>query len=243
MKFSFPTLALLTAILLSSSACESQKTASTSGDSKPMDKMEKQDEGGPVAGITIEELDENYKGLEKAYLAGGCFWCTEASLDRIKGVADVWSGYAGGKEINPTYRQVASGQTGHAEAIVVYYDKEVITYEEVLDVFFVAHDPTQLNRQGPDRGTQYRSSIFPLNAEQERIAIDKIKELDASGKFSAKIVTTIEDPITFYVAEGYHQDYYEDPSNPNQSYVQNVSRPKVEKVMKVFKDMLKVEYQ
>ncbi|MEM6770973.1 MAG: peptide-methionine (S)-S-oxide reductase MsrA [Bacteroidota bacterium] len=237
MKFSFPTLALLLVLLLSSSACESQKTPHNSGD-----KMESKGNAAPVAGITIEELDKNYEGLEKAYLAGGCFWCTEASLDRILGVADVWSGYAGGKEVNPTYYEVASGNTGHAEAIVVYFDPAVITYEEVLDVFFVAHDPTQLNRQGPDRGTQYRSSIFPLNDKQEEIALAKIKALDESGKFSSKIVTTIEDPIVFYLAEGYHQDYYEDPTNPNQGYVQNVSRPKVEKVMKVFKDRLKPEF-
>ena len=237
MKFSFPTLALLLVLMLSSSACESQKTAQKTGD-----EVEAKGNPEPVAGITIEELDENYEGLEKAYLAGGCFWCTEASLDRIQGVADVWSGYAGGEEVNPTYYEVAAGKTGHAEAIVVYFDPAIITYEEVLDVFFVAHDPTQLNRQGPDRGTQYRSSIFPLNDEQEKIARAKIKTLDESGKFSSKIVTTIEDPIVFYLAEGYHQDYYEDPSNPNQGYVQNVSRPKVEKVMKVFKDRLKPEF-
>ncbi len=238
MKFSFPTLAFLFVLMLSSSACESQKAAQA-GDKET---MAAKSNAAPVAGITIEELDKNYEGFEKAYLAGGCFWCTEASLDRIQGVQDVWSGYAGGKEVNPTYYEVAAGKTGHAEAIVVYFDPEVITYEEVLDVFFVAHDPTQLNRQGPDRGTQYRSSIFPLNDEQESIARAKIKALDESGKFSSKVVTTIEDPIQFYLAEGYHQDYYEDTSNPNQGYVQNVSRPKVEKVMKVFKDRLKPEF-
>lgn len=238
MKFSFPTLALLLVLLLSSTSCESQK-ATQAGDT---DKAAAKGNPEPVAGMTIEELDKNYEGFDKAYLAGGCFWCTEASLDRIQGVQDVWSGYAGGEEVNPTYYEVAGGNTGHAEAIVVYFDPTVITYEEVLDVFFVAHDPTQLNRQGPDRGTQYRSSIFPLSDEQERIARAKIAELDQSGKFSGEIVTTIEDPIQFYLAEGYHQDYYEDPSNPNQGYVQNVSRPKVEKVMKVFKDRLKPEF-
>lgn len=238
MKFSFYPLSFLFAFLLISSSCESQKTAQNASE-----KTEKMTDSQPVAGITIEELDKNYAGLEKAYLAGGCFWCTEASMDRIKGVADVWSGYAGGKELNPTYYQVAGGKTGHAEAIVVYFDTDVITYEEILDVFFVAHDPTTLNRQGPDRGTQYRSSIFPINDEQEKIARDKIRALDASGTFSDKIVTTIEDPIVFYLAEGYHQDYYEDTSNPNQRYVQGVSKPKVEKVMKVFKDRLKDEFR
>lgn len=240
MKFSLPSLALLLALLFTSSACDSQKAASSTGNST--EPTAKKDETGPVAGITIEELDENYEGLEKAYLAGGCFWCTEASLDRIKGVADVWSGYAGGEEVNPTYRQVASGATSHAEAIVVYYDPTVITYSEILDVFFVAHDPTTLNRQGPDRGAQYRSAIFPINEEQERIAREKIETLDAGGTFDSKIVTTIEKAEPFYLAEGYHQDYYEDTSNPNQSYVQGVSKPKVEKVMKVFKDRVKEEF-
>lgn len=240
MKFSALSFSLLLALLLSSAACDSQKTNANSAETTATAQTKGNPE--PVAGITIEELDKNYPGLEKAYLAGGCFWCTEASLDRIKGVIDVHSGYAGGQELNPTYYEVASGNTGHAEAIVVYYDPAIITYEEVLDVFFVAHDPTQLNRQGPDRGPQYRSAIFPLNEGQEKLAKAKIKALNESGKFTKALATTIEDPIVFYLAEAYHQDYYEDPSNPNQGYVQNVSRPKVEKVMKVFKDRLKEEY-
>jgi peptide-methionine (S)-S-oxide reductase len=125
----------------------------------------------------------------------------------------------------------------------VYYDPDVITYDKLLDVFFVAHDPTQLNRQGPDIGPQYRSAIFPINPEQEQLAEAKIEALDASGKYSKPIATTIEDPIRFWVAEAYHQDYYEDPTNPNQGYVQNVSRPKVEKVMREFADILKEEYR
>ena len=195
-----------------------------------------------AGGISIEALDAKYPDAEKAYFAGGCFWCTEASFDRIQGVKDVYSGYAGGKEENPTYYEVAAGKTGHAEAIVVYYDPAVITYDELLDVFFVAHDPTQLNRQGPDRGTQYRSTIFPLSDDQRQRAEAKIAALNEST-FAGGIVTTLEDPIRFYVAEGYHQDYYEDPTNPNQGYVQNVSRPKVEKVMKVFSDRLKPEFR
>ena len=241
MKFSFFPFSFLLALLLVSTSCDSQKTVQDAADNSGAASISTK--ASAIAGdFTIEELDAKYPGMEKAYLAGGCFWCTEASLDRIKGVADVWSGYAGGEEVNPTYYEVAAGNTGHAEAIVVYYDPEVITYDEILDVFFVAHDPTQLNRQGPDRGTQYRSTIFPIGEEQERIARAKIKALDDSGKFSSKIVTTIEDPIVFYLAEGYHQDYYEDTSNPNQSYVQGVSKPKVEKVMKVFRDRLKEEF-
>lgn len=240
MRFSLATFSLLVVMLLSSTACDSQKTntGATTAEPAAMTKGNPK----PAGDLTIEELDAKYPGLEKAYFAGGCFWCTEASFDRITGVADVWSGYAGGNEVNPTYYEVASGNTGHAEAIVVYYDPEVRSYDELLDVFFVAHDPTQLNRQGPDRGPQYRSAIFPLNDVQEKQAKAKIAALNESGKFSAKIATTIEDPIVFYVAEGYHQDYYEDTSNPNQGYVQNISRPKVEKVMKVFKDWLKPEF-
>ena len=241
MKFPLSSLTLLLALLLSSTACDSQKTNSTTATTEDKPAMTKSN-AEPVAGVTIAELDSGYEGFEKAYFAGGCFWCTEASFDRIRGVKDVWSGYAGGKEVNPTYYEVAGGQTGHAEAIVVYYDPGVITYDDLLEVFFVAHDPTHLNRKGPDKGTQYRSTIFPVSEEQYEKAKTKIIALDKSGKFSDKIQTTIEDPIEFYVAEAYHQDYYEDSSNPNQGYVQNISRPKVEKVMKVFKDWLKPEF-
>jgi|AntRauTorckE5430_2_1112549.scaffolds.fasta_scaffold09387_3 peptide-methionine (S)-S-oxide reductase len=241
MKYSF---LLLLAVLLATSSCDSQKTnagsaTTTAADAEPSSNTK--GNSAPAAGVTVEELDANYEGFEKAYFAGGCFWCTEASFYRIQGVEEVWSGYAGGAEINPTYQEVASGMTGHAEAIVVYYDPEVITYDVLLDVFFVAHDPTTLNRQGPDRGTQYRSTIFPINEAQRAQAKAKIAALNEST-FSGGIVTTIEEPAEFYIAEAYHQDYYEDTSNPNQSYVQNVSRPKVEKVMKVFKDRLKPEF-
>lgn len=197
----------------------------------------------PSGNITIEDLDKKHPNASKAYFAGGCFWCTEAAFDRINGVIDVWSGYAGGEEANPTYREVAYGLTGHAEAIVVYYDAAVINYDKLLDIFFVAHDPTQLNRQGPDKGTQYRSAIFFLNNEQELAAKAKLKQLEAAKKFTNPIVTEVTKAGTFWVAEDYHQDYYEDSSNPNQSYVQNVSKPKVEKVKKVFADILKPQYQ
>ena len=229
-------------VAFSVASCDSQRPAqTTTSQTSPAAETAS---GGELAGeMTIEELDARYPGAEKAYFAGGCFWCTEASFDRIQGVADVWSGYAGGESYNPTYKEVSYGQTDYAEAIVVYYDPEIITYDQLLDVFFVAHDPTQLNRQGPDVGKQYRSAIFPLDAEQRQQAEAKIEAINAVGTFDKQIATTIEDPGTFYVAEPYHQDYYEDPSNPNQSYVQNVSRPKVEKVMKVFHDLLKPSYQ
>ena len=240
MKFYAPPFLFLSLLMLLT-GCDAQRAAATTETTTTS--ADRAAEPTLAGEITIEELDARYPGAEKAYLAGGCFWCTEASLDRIMGVQDVWSGYAGGKEDDPTYRQVASGATGHAEAIVVYYDPEVITYDEILDVFFVAHDPTQLNRQGPDKGPQYRSSIFPLNDRQREQAETKIEALASSGQFDQPIATTIEDPIHFWVAESYHQDYYEDPSNPNQSYVQNVSRPKIEKVMKVFADRLKPEFK
>lgn len=196
-----------------------------------------------AGGISIENLDAEYPDAEKAYFAGGCFWCTEASFTRIQGVQDVYSGYAGGELENPTYEDSNKSSSGHAESIVVYYDPDVISYDQLLDIFFVAHDPTQLNRQGPDVGPQYRSAIFPLNDEQRQAAEAKIADLNASGKFDKPIATTIEDPIQFWVAEPYHQDYYENPNNPNQSYVQNVSKPKVEKVMREFRELLKPEYK
>lgn len=196
----------------------------------------------PIAS-TIEELDAKYPDLGKAYFAGGCFWCTEASFTRIQGVVDVYSGYTAGPEENPSYREVASGMTGHTEAIVVYYDKKQITYDKLLDVLFVAHDPTTLNRQGPDRGTQYRSGIYFLNEAQEKAARAKIASLTEMKKFASPIVTEVQAAGKFWVAEGYHQNYYEDDSNPNWSYVTNVSKPKVEKVKKVFADILKPEYK
>lgn len=189
----------------------------------------------------IEELDGRYPEAAKAYVAGGCFWCTEASFERIQGVEAVWSGYTGGEEKNPTYEQVSNKQTGHTEAIVIYYDPEVLDFNTLLEVFFVAHDPTQVNRQGPDVGPQYRSGIYPLNAEQRTAAEAKIKELNASGKFSSPIATEVVDATEFYLAEEYHQDYYD--AHPNQGYIANVSRPKVEKVMKTFADILKPEYR
>jgi len=243
MKYSSISFLLVLGLIFSSSACDSQKTNASAGTAETTAMPDRKGNPEPVAGITIQELDKNYEGLEKAYLAGGCFWCTEASLDRIQGVTDVHSGYAGGKEINPTYKEVSTGKTSHAEAIVVYYDPAIIDYNTILDVFFVAHDPTQVNRQGPDVGPHYRSAIFPINDEQRKAAEAKIATLNDSGEFSKTIATTIEDPIEFYLAEAYHQDYYEDTSNPNQGYVQNVSRPKVEKVMKVFKDRLKPEFK
>ncbi|WP_223225251.1 peptide-methionine (S)-S-oxide reductase MsrA [Sphingobacterium cavernae] len=174
---------------------------------------------------------------EVAILAGGCFWCVEAPLLLLGGVDTVVSGYIGGHTENPTYAQISTGNTGHAEAVKVTYDTTKITFDELLEVFFTMHDPTQLNRQGNDVGTQYRSAIFPVNKEQDEKSHYYIEELNKSGAFERPIVTTIEFADIFYQAEDYHQNYYN--NNPNEMYCQLVARPKVEKVKKVFANKLK----
>jgi peptide-methionine (S)-S-oxide reductase len=184
-----------------------------------------------------EHIPPNAVELKVATLAGGCFWCTEAAFERIEGIIDVISGYSGGAEQYPTYRKVANKMTSHAEAIHIYYDEQKISFKEILDVFFVAHDPTQLNRQGPDVGPQYRSEIFFHNDEQKMASESSIQNLNESGKFKSPIVTKITAFEEFWVAEGYHQNYYE--LNPNQGYVRAVSKPKVEKVLKAFPDKIK----
>lgn len=183
---------------------------------------------------------KNYEKYSVATFAGGCFWCTEASFERINGVVEVISGYSGGNTEHPTYREVCNETTGHAEAIQIYFDPAVITFDKLLDVFFVAHNPTQLNGQGNDIGESYRSAIFYQNEKQKEILDAKIKTLNEST-FNNNIVTEIKSFDEFWVAEEYHQNYYE--INPRQSYVYNVSRPKVEKVMKTFKDILKSKYK
>ncbi len=183
----------------------------------------------------------DYKNYEVATFAGGCFWCTEAAFDRIDGVKDVISGYSGGKTQRPTYKEVGGGSTGHAEAIQIYYDPEVVDFQTLLDVFFVAHDPTTLNRQGPDVGTAYRSAIYYHDENQKELAKSTIKKIDDSGKLGNPIVTEVTQYSQFWVAEDYHQNYYE--LNPNQPYVMSVSRPKVEKVKKEFAKILKEQYR
>lgn len=188
-----------------------------------------------------EHIPDNAIDLDVATLAGGCFWCTEAAFERIEGVVDVISGYSGGPEQYPTYREVANKLTGHTEAIHIYYDKQKISFDELLDVFFVAHDPTQLNRQGPDVGPQYRSEIFYHNDAQKTAAESSINRLNEGGQLKSPIATKITAFEEFWVAEGYHQNYYE--LNPNQGYVNAVSRPKVEKVIKAFSDKLKQKFK
>ena len=175
--------------------------------------------------------------LAKATFAGGCFWCTEAVYAELKGVTGVTSGYIGGRIPNPTYKQVCGGQTGHAEAIEIEYDPQVVPFEKLLEVFFATHDPTTLNQQGADVGTQYRSGVFYHDAEQKKIAEEVIAKLDAARVFPGKIVTEVTEASTFYPAEDYHQDYF--ANNPFQPYCQAVAAPKVAKVRKVFKDLVK----
>jgi len=176
------------------------------------------------------------KKLETATFGSGCFWCTEAVFERLKGVESVVSGYSGGFLKDPTYEQVCSGTTGHAEVIQVTFDPAVISYPQLLKVFWNTHDPTTPNRQGHDVGTQYRSAIFYHNDEQRKEAEHYKEKLDASGAFSAPIVTEIVPFQAFYPAEKYHQDYYAD--NPSQQYCSYVIRPKVEKFEKAFGDLL-----
>ncbi|MBS3794891.1 MAG: peptide-methionine (S)-S-oxide reductase MsrA [Candidatus Thorarchaeota archaeon] len=170
--------------------------------------------------------------MKKATFGGGCFWCTEAVFQRIRGVQSVTSGYAGGDVANPTYQEVCSGNTGHAEVVQIEYEPDEISYEELLDVFFETHDPTTLNRQGNDVGTQYRSIILYHDKQQKSLATKKINELDESGKYEDSVVTEITDFEEFYPAEGYHQDYYE--KNPSRGYCRVVIKPKLEKMEKSF---------
>ncbi len=175
--------------------------------------------------------------LETATFGGGCFWCTEAIFQQVDGVHRVVSGYAGGHVKNPSYKEVCSGQTGHAEVVQIHYDPNRVTYETLLEIFFKTHDPTTLNRQGADVGTQYRSVIFPHSEAQAQAAREIIAALNTAGIWPDPIVTTIEEFTVFYPAEDYHQNYYN--QNPEQGYCRAVITPKIEKFRKVFADRLK----
>lgn len=176
-------------------------------------------------------------GHETAILGGGCFWCLEAVFEQLKGVEKVESGYTGGSVLHPTYEAVCGGRTGHAEVVRVTFDPRVVSYRELLDVFFAIHDPTTLNRQGNDVGTQYRSAIFSTSAEQKETAEAVIQELTANRTFSAPIVTEIEPAPEFFKAEEYHQGYYR--ANPDRGYCQLVVSPKVAKARAAFASKLK----
>ncbi len=175
--------------------------------------------------------------MAKATLAAGCFWCVEAVFDALRGVSDVVSGYSGGQTENPTYQQVCSERTGHAEVVQIEFDENEIAFADLLRIFFAVHDPTTLNRQGNDIGTSYRSAIFFHDDEQKRVAEEIIREIDAAGIYDSPIVTQIAPFTKFWPAEDYHQEYF--ANNPNQPYCAAVVAPKVAKFRKVFFDRLK----
>ncbi len=174
---------------------------------------------------------------EVATLAGGCFWCLEAVYDDLQGVTDVVSGYSGGTVPNPTYQQVCTGQTGHAEVVQVTFDPTVVSYREILEVFFSTHDPTTLNRQGADEGTQYRSAIFYHSPDQKATAEQVIREFSSAGLWGNPLVTEVKPLAAFYPAEEYHQEYFR--RNPNQGYCRAVVAPKVAKFRKQYVSRLK----
>jgi len=175
--------------------------------------------------------------FETVTLAGGCFWCLEAVYDEVKGVISVESGYANGNVKNPTYRQVCNGDTGHAEVVQIKFDPSIITFRDLLNIFFVIHDPTTLNRQGADVGTQYRSGIYYHTPEQKEVAEQTIRELEAQKIWGSSIVTEVEPIKDFYIAEDYHQEYF--VNNPNQPYCMAVVAPKVSKFRKHFLELWK----
>jgi len=191
-----------------------------------------------VAANAIRTMNQEMN-LEKATFGTGCFWCTEALYETLDGVIDAVSGYEGGQKPNPTYNEVCSGTTGHAECVEVTYDPTKVTYAELLEAFFRSHDPTTLNRQGADVGTQYRSVIFYHTDEQKHLAETAKAELNKAGAYASPIVTEISPAETFYPAEAYHQSYF--ANNPNQGYCAFVIAPKLDKFKKVFKEKLKVE--
>lgn len=222
----------LTAITLISASCQSHtkenKKAEMAEAEKPLSTSESK--------ITTQDLS----AYETAYFASGCFWCVEAIFESVKGVQEVVSGYAGGTEENPTYEQVGSGNSSHAEAVKVYYDPEVISFTALVQVFFGSHDPTTLNRQGPDRGTQYRSVAFYKNAEEKEIIEAYIGALKDQNVYDGAPITTEVTAFTkFYDAEDYHQDY--EKKHPNNSYITNVSVPRLNRFKANFKEYLKEE--
>jgi len=224
----FQPLVTVVATVLIAAAATSSGIAQTPVSKSPLSKTRE------VAVNTKAEVKEAV-----VTLAGGCFWCTEAVYEQMQGINDVVSGYIGGAMKNPDYNSVCTGTTGHAEAVEIYYDPAVTTYEEILDVFFKTHDPTTLNRQGADSGTQYRSAIFFHDEAEKQLATAYIEKLNAKGEFNAPIVTKLEPASEFYPAEEYHQDYFR--KNPNASYCQAVVKNKVRKFQRTFGDKVKKE--
>lgn len=210
---------ILTLITFSTLSCESQEKKSTFLENKQPVKM------------NVEN------GLEQATFAGGCFWCTEAVFLEIEGVKKVVSGYIGGTTTNPTYKEIGTGTTGHAEAIQITFDAKIVSFGELLEIFFATHDPTTLNRQGNDIGTQYRSEVFYYNDNQKQLTEDYIALMVKENTFKNSIVTRISAASIFYEAEDYHQNYYN--LNRTQSYCSYVITPKIDKLKKNFKNKLK----
>lgn len=190
-----------------------------------------------VVAEAIKPSKQDLQAYERAYFASGCFWCVEAIFESVKGVKEVISGYSGGKEENPTYEQVGYGKTSHAEAVEVYYDPKEISFFQLVQVFFGSHDPTSLNRQGPDRGAQYRSIAFYSNEEEKEIIESYMSALEESKVYDRPIVTEVTPFTVFYNAEDYHQDY--ERKNPNNSYIRNVSVPRLNRFKSNFPEFLK----
>lgn len=192
---------------------------------------------------TTDSITEEIQNseLKTAYFASGCFWCVEAIFESVKGVDEVVSGYAGGSEKNPTYNQVAAGRTSHAEAVKVFYDPNKVSFLQLLDVYYGSHDPTALNYQGPDYGSQYRSIAFYQNETEKSLIDQYIKALEASGVYKKPIVTEVLPFTIFYEAEEYHQDF--ERKNPNNRYILNVSVPRLKRFQRLFPELLKENNQ
>ncbi len=186
-----------------------------------------------------EEKTGDLSKYSEATFAGGCFWCEEGVFESVKGVAESVSGYAGGESKNPTYELIGTGKTGHAEAVTVYYDSSIIDYPTLLKIFFASEDPTQVNGQGPDHGTQYRSIVFYRNNQEQKIAMNYIEVLNNSGKYSAPIAAQLLPFSEFWKAEDYHQNYIQ--HNPNNPYVQHESIPRIKRFQQQFPQLIKKE--
>lgn len=224
---------LLAGASLIATSCQSKNKKNTISENTPA-KETQQEEMYEEVKLSPQQLSK----YETAYFASGCFWCVEAIFESVKGVKEVVSGYAGGEQKNPTYEEVGYGKTDHAEAIEVYYDPKVISFTQLVQVFFGSHDPTQLNRQGPDRGRQYRSIAFYKNEDEKKIIESYIQALVDNKVYDNDPITTEVTPYTvFYKAESYHQDY--EKNNPNNSYIRNVSIPRLNRFKANFGDYLK----
>lgn len=187
--------------------------------------------------LSLSKDTADLKKYKKAYFASGCFWCVESVFESVIGVKEVISGYVGGSQSSATYKKVSTGVTDHAEAVAVYYDSSLIDYKTLLVVFFDSHDPTTLNRQGPDYGRQYRSMVLYQNEEEKKMTLEKIENINNSGEYSDKVVTQVVPFEVFYPAEDYHQDYKK--RNPDNSYVKSVSIPRLKKFQQKHPELLK----